>query len=124
VILYLCCTFRWIIVIVISDNIMSDSDRRSTRRKRGPRRGSTNRALCSGLTGPVTRGNRGRIAQGFQANTEDQDGHEFGQSQSAKVQAKKSARGGTSGSFPIAFQLPMESSSIAAEGIVISTIDR
>ena len=65
----------------------------------------------------------GRIAQGFQANTEDQDGQfEFGQS--AKVQAKKSARGGTSGSFPIAFQLPMESSSIAAEGIVISTIDR
>jgi hypothetical protein len=97
---------------------MSDSDRRSTRRKRGPRRGSTNRALCSGLTGPVTRGNRGRIAQGFQANTEDQDG------QSAKVQAKKSARGGTSGSFPIAFQLPMEFSSIAAEGIVISAIDR
>ena len=110
---------------MISDKIMSDSDRRSTRRKRGPRRGSTNRALCSGLTGPVTRGNRGRIAQGFQANTEDQDGQfEFGQSQSAKVQAKKFARGGTSGSFPIAFKLPMESSSSAAEGIVISTIDR
>ena len=47
---------HWIIVIVISYKIMSDSDRRSTRRKRGPRRGSTNRALCSGLTGPVTRG--------------------------------------------------------------------
>jgi hypothetical protein len=79
---------------------MSDSDRRSTRRKRGPRRGSTNRALYSGLTGPVTRGNRGRIAQGFQTNTEDQDGQfEFGQS--AKVQAKKSARVGTSGTSPL-----------------------
>ena len=66
---------------------MSDSDRCSARRKRGPRRGSTNRALCSGLTGPVTRGKRGRIVQGFQANSEYQDGlFEFGQS--AKVQAK------------------------------------
>ena len=96
---------------------MSDSDRRSTTRKRGPRRGSTNRALRSGFTGTVTRGHRGTIAQGFQANSEYQDGQfEFGQP--AKVQAKKSARGGTSGTFPIAFQLPVESSSISAEGIV------
>ena len=37
---------------------------------------------------------------------------EFEFRQSAKVQAKKSARDGTSKTFAIAFQLPVESSSI------------
>ncbi|KAK4021619.1 hypothetical protein OUZ56_003530 [Daphnia magna] len=64
------------------------------------RRGSTNRGLTRG---PVTRGSRGRFAQGPQANTEDQH-EQFGQSAQP---SKKSAR---ARSFPFACRLPEESS--------------